>query len=208
MMVAGDLLCVLAASYDDVGDARADFDAVQSLYDEIKAPHEFDAAVLVRNEKGKVKIDKTHGSSTRHEALQGLGWGMAAGTATAIFPAIGIWGGIAAGGGSGAAIGAIAGHVKSGMNRGELKQLGDIVERGQAALIVVYRENVAVQVAALIKPESRFVGYVLDATSDQIAEDVREAEACVPSISLSEANRLTILTAMNVDAALSRETIQ
>jgi uncharacterized membrane protein len=176
-MAAGDFLYVLAASYDDVEDARADLDAVRALYDQIKASHEFDAAVLVKTEKGKVKIEKTYEAGTRHEALKGLGWGMAAGAAAALFPAIGIWGALTAGGAGGAAIGAIVGHFQTGMKRGDLKELGDVLDRGQAALIVVYRANVADQVAAIIKAENRYVSQVVDATADQIAEEMRQAEA-------------------------------
>jgi len=173
---SGDFLYVLAASYDDVAAARADFEAVRALYDKIKASHEFDAAVLVKNEKGKVKIEKTYEAGTRHDALKGLGWGMAAGAAAALFPAIGIWGALAAGGAGGAAIGGIVGHVQTGMKRGDLKELGDVLDRGQAALIVVYRANVADQVAAIIKAENRYVSQVVDATADQIANEIREAE--------------------------------
>jgi uncharacterized membrane protein len=176
-MSAGDFLYVLAASYDDVEDARADFDAVRALYDEIKASHDFDAAVLAKDEKGKVKIEKTYEAGTRHDALKGLGWGLAAGAAAALFPAIGIWGALAAGGTSGAAIGAITGHVQTGMKRGDLKELGDVLDQGDAALIVVYRANLADQVAKLIKTENRYVSQIVDATADQIADEIRRAEA-------------------------------
>jgi uncharacterized membrane protein len=176
-MAAGDFVYLLAASYDDVADARADFEAVRGLYDEIKASHEFDAAVLSKDENGKVKIEKTYEAGTRHDALKGLGWGMAAGAAAALFPAIGIWGALAAGGTGGAAIGAITGHIQTGMKRGDLKELGDVLDRGDAALIVVYRANVANQIAALIKAEDRYVSQVVNATADRIAEEIRQSEA-------------------------------
>jgi uncharacterized membrane protein len=176
-MATGDFLYVAAASYDTVAAARADFERVRALYDEIKASNEFDAAVLVKTEKGKVKIEKTYEAGTRHQALKGLGWGMAAGVAAALFPAIGIGAALAAGGAGGAAIGAIVGHSQTGIKRGDLKEMGDVLDRGQAALIVVYRANVADQVSALIKAENRFVSQVVDATADQIADEIRQAEA-------------------------------
>jgi uncharacterized membrane protein len=177
MMTVGDFLYVLAASYDDVADARADMEAVRAVYDEIKASHEFDVAVLGKDDEGKVKIDETYEAGNRHDALKGLGWGMAAGTAAALFPAIGIRGALAAGGGGGAAIGAIVGHVQTGMKRSDLKELGDVLDQGEAALIVVYRANVADQVAAAIKAENRHVSQVINATADQITEDIRHAES-------------------------------
>ena len=75
-MAAGDFLYVVAASYDDVKDARADLESVRGLYDQIKASDQFDAAVLVKDEKGKVQIEKTYEAGTRHGALKGLGWGL------------------------------------------------------------------------------------------------------------------------------------
>ena len=92
------VLYVLAASYDSVEQARADFDAIRALYDAIKASDKFDAAVLSKNDQGKVHIDKTYEAGTRHDALRGLGWGLAAGTAAALFPAIGIGAALAVGG--------------------------------------------------------------------------------------------------------------
>jgi uncharacterized membrane protein len=176
-MAAGDFLYVVAASYEDVKDARADFESVRGLYDQIKASNQFDAAVLVKDEKGKVHIEKTYEAGTRHGALKGLGWGLAAGTAAAIFPAIGIWGALAAGGAGGAAIGGIAGHFQTGIKRGDLKEMGDVLDKGTAGLIVVYQANVADQVSALIKAENRFVSQVVDASADQIAAEIRQAEA-------------------------------
>jgi uncharacterized membrane protein len=176
-MAAGDFIYVLAAAYDDVADARADFEAVRALYDEIKASHDFDAAVLAKDENGKVKIEKTYEAGTRHDALKGLGWGMAAGAAAALFPAIGIWGALAAGGAGGTAIGAITGHIQTGMKRSELKELGDVLDQGDAALIVVYRANLADQIATLIRTENRYVSQIIDASADRIAEEVVRAEA-------------------------------
>ena len=176
-MASGDFLYVIAASYDDVADARADFESLRGLYNQIGASHDFDAAVLSKNEKGKVKIDKTYEAGTRHDALKGMGWGMAAGVAAAIFPAIGIWGALAAGGAGGAAIGGIAGHYQTGIKRGDLKEMGDMLDKGEAALIAVYRANVADQVSKLIKAENRYVSEVVDATADQIADEIRQAEA-------------------------------
>ena len=155
--------------------ARADFDAVRALYDEIKASDKFDAAVLSRNEKGKVHIDKTYEAGTRHEALRGLGWGLAAGAAAALFPAIGIGAALAVGGTSGAAIGALVGHHQKGMDRGDLKKLGDVLDAGQAGLIVVYQANLADQVAATIKAINRVESQIVDLTADEIADEIRAA---------------------------------
>src|SRR5918998_6595076 len=98
-----DTLYVIAAAYDDVDDAIADYDAVKSLYHEVRTSHDFDAAVIAKDEDGKVRIVKKHEQPTRHGAAVGLGWGLAAGVAAVLFPPVGI--GIAAAGATGATIG-------------------------------------------------------------------------------------------------------
>jgi hypothetical protein len=54
---------VLAASYPDVASAEADYEAVKALYQEIRTSHDFDAAVISRDEDGKVHVVKKHESN-------------------------------------------------------------------------------------------------------------------------------------------------
>lgn len=123
-----DTLLVLAASYDDVAEAEADYEAVKALYYEIKTSHEFDAAVVARNEDGTIEVVKKHEQPTRHGAAHGLGWGLAVGAVCAILPGIGLLGALAVGGGAGAAIGAVTGHVKGGMDDTDFKGFGEVLE--------------------------------------------------------------------------------
>jgi len=171
-----DVLYVAAASYDNLDDALGDYELVKAVYYEIKASDEFDAAVIAKQE-GKVKIVKKHEQPTRHGAVHGLGWGLAAGAVAALFPAVGIIGALTAGGGAGAAIGAVSGHVHGGMKRGELKELGDVLDEGEAGLIVVYATNVADQIAANIKAANRIVSLATDMAADELAQEIKEAEA-------------------------------
>jgi uncharacterized membrane protein len=93
-MSDNDTVLVLAASYGDVADAEADYEAFKALYYEVETSHEFDAAVLARDKDGKIKVVKKHEQPTRHGAAHGLGWGLAVGAACAIFPAVGLVGGL------------------------------------------------------------------------------------------------------------------
>ena len=93
-----DTLYVIAAAYDDVDLAVADYEAVKELYREVRTSHDFDAAVIAKDENGKVHIVKKHEEPTRHGAAVGLSWGLAVGVAAALFPPIGI--GIAAAAGA------------------------------------------------------------------------------------------------------------
>jgi uncharacterized membrane protein len=171
-----DTLFVAAASYASKDDAIADYEAIKALYREIQTSHEFDAAVIAKNDQGKVEIVKKHEEPTRHGAAHGLGWGLAAGAVAAIFPAIGILGALAVGGGAGAAIGAVSGHVTGGMRREDLKELGEVLDEGEAGLIVVYATNMADQIAANIKAANRMIARETDMAADELAAEIKEAE--------------------------------
>jgi uncharacterized membrane protein len=170
-----DTLFVIAAAYDDVDLALADYEAIKDLYREIRTSHDFDAAVVAKDEHGKVRIVKKHEQPTRHGAAVGLGWGLAVGVTAALFPPVGI--GIAAAGGAGATIGAIAGHASGGMSRGDLKNLGETLDTGQAGLIAVYETNLAEQIVANIRAANRLVYAATEFAADQLAKDLEQADA-------------------------------
>lgn len=169
-----DTMYVVAAAYPDVDSAVADYEAIKELYREVKTSHDFDASVIAKDENGKVKIVKKHEQPTRHGAAVGLGWGLATGVAAALFPPVAI--GIAGAGAGGAAIGAVIGHATGGMSRGDLKDLGETLDAGQAGLIAVYETNLADQIAANIKAANRMVSKATDLAADQLAEDMKAAE--------------------------------
>jgi uncharacterized membrane protein len=175
-----DTLYVAAAAYEDVDAAVADYEAVKELYRAVRSSHDFDAAVIAKTDDGRVKIVKKHEQPTRHGAAVGLGWGLAVGVTAALFPPLGI--GIATAGGAGAAIGGVAGHASKGMSRGDLKDLGETLDEGQAGLVVVYAFNLADQVAATIKAANRIVSKATDMAADELAADLKKAEesAAIP----------------------------
>src|SRR5215218_3176883 len=170
-----DTLYVIAAAYDDVDAAVADYEAVKALYRAVESSHDFDASVIAKDEAGKVRIVKKHEQPTRHGAAVGLGWGLAVGVAAVLFPPIGI--GIATAGATGAAIGGVAGHASRGMSRSGLKDLGELLDAGTAGLIAVYEFDLADQVAAVIKAADRVVSRETDMAADQLAADMARAEA-------------------------------
>lgn len=168
VMSEKDTLIVLGASYDSVSDAEVDYEAVKALYANAGVGHEFDAAVLERGDDGKVKVADKHEASTRHGAWEGL----AIGAVAAILPGIGLGVGMAVGAG----IGAVTGHIKGGLNNDDLKQLGTVLDKGQAGLIVIYATNMADQIAASIKAEDRYISKAIDANADELAKQLKAAE--------------------------------
>src|SRR4051812_1639226 len=170
------LLDVLVATYDDASDAQADLQALRELYKALGTSHNFDVAVIGKTARGRVKIDKTYEAGKRHDALKGLGFGLAAGVAAAVFPPIGIGVAALAGGVGGAAIGALVGHVQSGIPRDDLKKIGDLLAPSEAALIAVYETSLADQVARNINAVRHVVSKVADLKAEQLAEELRQPQ--------------------------------
>jgi hypothetical protein len=61
------------------------------------------------------------------------------------------------------------------MDRDDLKELGQVLDEGQAGLIVVYATNMADQIAASIKAQNRFVSKEIDADADELAKQLKAA---------------------------------
>src|SRR3954454_19288525 len=117
-----------AGEYDDVDDAKADLGALKELHRE-DLVGTYDAAIITKNEKGKVKIvDKTE-KPTQHGGWAGLAVGAAVGL---IFPPSILVSGLV-----GAGAGALIGHLRGGMSDSDLKEVGEMLDGSEAALIVV-----------------------------------------------------------------------
>jgi hypothetical protein len=62
------------------------------------------------------------------------------------------------------------------MSRGDLKELGETLDEGEAGLIVVYETNLADQVAANIKAANRLISKATDMAADELAAEMKAAE--------------------------------
>ncbi len=114
--------------YESVDDAKADLEALRELHSE-HVVGTYDAAVLTKDEEGNVKIvDKTE-KPTQHGGWAGLAVGAAVGL---IFPPSILVSGLV-----GAGAGALIGHLHGGMSRSDLKEIGEVLDESDAALIVV-----------------------------------------------------------------------
>ena len=114
--------------YDSVEDAKADLEDLKELHRE-HVVGTYDAAVITKNEEGKVKIVDKIEKPTQHGGWAGLAVGAALGL---IFPPSILVSGLV-----GAGAGALIGHLEGGMSRSDLKEVGESLERSEAALIVV-----------------------------------------------------------------------
>jgi uncharacterized membrane protein len=173
--MAFDTLFVYAGIYNDVGDALADYDAVKDLHTQANLIDAYDAAVLERNEKGKVKIVKKHETPTRVGGVLGGGIGLATGLVIALFPAAAIGGGLLLGTTAGGALlGSLAGHAAAGMSRGDLKDLGESLDDGQAGLVVVAVSDMEAKVRAAMKRAAKVQEKQLKADQEAIEADAKE----------------------------------
>jgi uncharacterized membrane protein len=147
--MAIDTFFAFTGIYDDTDDALADYDAVKKLHSELGLIDAFDAAVVEHREDGKVKIVKKHETPTRVGGVLGGGFGLATGLVVALFPAAAIGTGLlAATTGGGAILGAVAGHAAGGMDRKDLKELGESLDEGKAGLVVVAVADMEARVRA------------------------------------------------------------
>jgi uncharacterized membrane protein len=172
------MMTVYAATYGNVDDAKADYEAVKSLYYDWGLMDSFDAAILMKKENGKVKIVKKHEQPTRQGAWLGGGLGLATGLVVALFPAAAVGAGVlaAAGAGGGAAIGALAGHAAYGMSRGDLKELGEALDVSQSGLLVIAATDVGNRVAEALKSADKVLQKQIKADEKEFQKELKELE--------------------------------
>jgi uncharacterized membrane protein len=171
-----DTLMVFVGVYDDVEDAKADYQLVHELHTEADLIDAYDAAVIERRDDGKVKIVKKHETPTRVGGVLGGGVGLATGLAVAVFPFAAIGGGLlAATTGGGAILGAVAGHAAAGMSRHDLKELGEHLDAGQAGLVVVAVSDMGAKVEQAMKRAEKLQQNELKADTAEIERDAASA---------------------------------
>jgi uncharacterized membrane protein len=114
--------------YESVDDAKADLEELKELHRK-HVVGTYDAAVLTKNEEGKVEIVDKIEKPTQHGGWAGLAVGAAIGL---IFPPSILVSGL-----MGAGAGALIGHLQGGMSSSDLKEVGEALDESEAALIVV-----------------------------------------------------------------------
>jgi uncharacterized membrane protein len=126
-MADDDSTFIFLAVYGDEADAQADYDVVKELH-AAKAIGSFDAAVIRRDDDGKIHVNKDE-TATRKGAWGGAAVGAVVGV---LFPPS-----LLASAGVGALAGGLGGHFLKGMSRKDVKELGEYLDPGEVALLVV-----------------------------------------------------------------------
>ena len=154
-----------AAIYDDAADAEADYEAVFDLH-AAGAIGTFDSAVIEKDEDGKVHVHKTE-KPTQHGAWTGAGVGALVGI---IFPPAIIGSAIV-----GAGAGGLIGHLRGGVSRDDLKDLGDELEAGNAAVIVLGESKIEEQLEKAITRSNKLIEKQVDADADELKREIDAA---------------------------------
>jgi len=174
--MAIDTFFAYVGVYENVEDAKTDYEAVKALHTEADLIDAYDAAIIERKDNGKVKIVKKHETPTRAGGVAGGGVGLATGLVIAIFPAAAIGTGLLAGTTAvGAGLGAWAGHAAAGMSRHDLKELGEALDAGTAGLVVVGVSDMESKIDAALSHAEKVQKKPLEADTTDLASDATAA---------------------------------
>ena len=159
-------LLLYAGEYESVDDAKADLEALKELHRD-KFVGTYDAAVVTKNEEGKVEVVDKIEKPTEHGGWAGLAVGAALGL---IFPPSVLVSGLA-----GAGVGALIGHLRGGMSNADLKEVGEMLEESEAALIVVGEATIERGLDEAIKRAKKEM-------KKEVRSDAREMERAIDAL--------------------------
>jgi len=152
--------------YDDPTGARLDLEIVRDLH-AIGAIGTYDAAVAVKDADGSVHVDKWE-KPTQH----GAWWGIGAGAVIGILFPPSLLGAAAVGGMTGGLIG----HFARGMSRKDVHELGELLDSGDACLIVIGKDTMMEALSKADLKARKHVEKELDIEGDDLEEELAEVE--------------------------------
>jgi len=165
-MAKADGVFVYVGTYPDEMSARDDYQIVKDLH-LVGAVGTYDASVVTKDENGKVHVNKDE-TSTRHGAWGGAAVGAVVGI---LFPPAVIGSAVV-----GAAVGGVGAHLWKGMSRSDVKEFGELIDTGEAALVIVGETTIEAALAkADLKAEKHMSKELDDVSSKDIDQAVQEA---------------------------------
>jgi len=164
-MAKPDAVFIDIGVYPSEAAAQADYDIVKNLH-AAGVIGTYDAAVVTKDDTGKVHENKDE-MATRHGAWGGAAVGALIGI---LFPPA-----IIATTAAGAAVGGVSGHLWRGMSRADVKELGELIDDGQAALVIVGESKLEAAVDKAALKAEKHVAKELNVKPKDIDKAVREA---------------------------------
>jgi uncharacterized membrane protein len=163
-MASQESVFIYIGTYPDESQARDDYRVVKDLHS-AGAVGTYDAAVVTKD-NGHVHVNKDE-MATRHGAWGGAAAGAVVGL---LFPPSVIGTALV-----GAAVGGVSGHLWRGMSRSDVKELGEIIDDGQAALVVVGESTVEQALERAALRAEKHVGKAIDVSPQDVDAAVRQA---------------------------------
>ena len=158
-------LFIYIGTYPNKAAAHVDYELAKGLH-AAGVVGTYDTAVVTKDEKGKVHLDE-HELATERGAWGGAVVGALIGI---VFPPM-----IPGTALAGAAVGAAIGHLWRGLSRSDVKELGELIDQGEAALLVVGEGKLEQALdKAELKAEKHF-SKELDVLWKDVDKAVREA---------------------------------
>jgi len=164
--MATDGVIVYLGVYGSVEDAKADFADFKEAYKEGFIGL-YDAGILEKKADGKVHLDKWE-KPTQVGALAGATVGVLVGI---LFPPALIGEAVVIG-----AAGGLIGHFWKGMSRKDVKELGEELDAGEAALIFVGESKIEQEMARLFKRAEKQLAKELGLKTKEL-DEILEAAA-------------------------------
>jgi uncharacterized membrane protein len=157
---------VYAAAYSDLLGAEADYEALLELH-AADLVGTYDVALVSKDEEGKVHVMK-HEKPTQHGAWTGVAVGAVVGI---LFPPSIIGAAVVGGVGGG-----VLGHIFRGMSRHDAKELGEVLDDGQAGLIVIGKSRVQEQLDKALVRAQKSTERELAANADELERELQGAQ--------------------------------
>ena len=157
---------IYIATYSNVDDAWTDYNEVKKLHSK-GVIGTYDAAVVLKDSEGKVHVHK-HEKPTQRGAWTGAAVGAVVGI---LFPPSLIGSAVV-----GATAGGLIGHLWHGMSRSDMKDLGEALDAGMAALVVVGKSELTKEIAQATTHSQKQVEKQLNVDAKDFDKEIK-AEA-------------------------------
>jgi len=164
--MADEPVFLFLATYDTEADARLDYEAVKELH-ALGVVGTYDAAVITKDADGKVKVSK-HEKSTQHGASTGVAVGA---VASILFPPS-----LIVSAAAGGLAGGVIGHLWRGMSRKDVMELGELLDEGAAALVVIGKSTLEKTLEKAVTRASRTVEREIKADQKELKQAEKAAE--------------------------------
>ena len=155
-----------AATYASYDDCLADYELLLEAH-AAKLVGTYDVALIRKDNEGKIHVEK-HEKPTQHGAWGGIAVGALVGV---LFAPL-VLGAAAIGG----LAGGIGGHLKKGMSRDDAEELGDLLEDGQSALVVIGESRVEEQLDKALTRAEKSIEKEIAANAKRLKRELNEAQ--------------------------------